>query len=214
MNINFNKLLIAFSLVILLSGSYVYFFNGLKSEAESSLSSSTGAVVSPLSSPTPSDNKISSDISFISTLTALTKIKIDNSLFSSRSFTNLKDNTVSLEIGDVGRENPFAPIEGSSSGAVNVVATSVTTMDPTEVTAKSAVFNGTLNNAVGIVNTYFEYGTTDKMGKTTDMSSQSLIGTFVKNVTGLTPKTTYFLRAVAKANNTFIYGETVSFTTK
>ena len=78
---------------------------------------------------------------------------------------------------------------------------------------KSAVVSGTLIGA-NSNNIYFEYGTTETFGKVTPKVTTSLVGNFSYNINLLTPKTTYFYRAVANVNGVLIFGDTMSFTTK
>ncbi|MDP4033348.1 MAG: hypothetical protein Q8P60_10935, partial [Pseudorhodobacter sp.] len=95
-----------------------------------------------------------------------------------------------------------------------LLTTKVVTDQSTQITDKTAVLNGTINTVVGVTDTYFEYGTTVDLGTITATVKQSLVGTFIKNVLGLTPKTNYFFKACAKINNIASCGEVVSFTTK
>jgi hypothetical protein len=199
---------------MLLGGVYVYFSNDLMAQAAtsstSSISSSQSESDNLLGSVT--DNQIQEDTAFLATLISLTKIKIDTSLFGNSSFNSLNDNTVLLEPSVTGRANPFAPISGNAPQAAQVSL--VTTNIPTGVTDKTAVLNGAVGSDVdGVTSTYFEYGPTPTFGKSTIPAKQSLIGTFVTSVSGLSSKTTYFFHAVAKVGATLHYGETLSFTT-
>ena len=216
MKIIYNKFLIISTIVILIGGAYLYFSNDLNSGTivpvafGSSLTSSTGVESLPASSSV--GDKISSDISFLTTLVSLKKIKIDTSLFTNKSFNALQNNAVKIEPVIAGRINPFAPIDTNMIS--NILSTSkVVTDQPTQVTDKTAVLNGTINTVNGVTDTYFEYGTTVNLGIVTAIVKQSLVGTFIKNVLGLTPKTNYFFKACAKINNIAFCGEVVSFTT-
>ncbi|MFA5827717.1 MAG: hypothetical protein WC839_04495 [Candidatus Paceibacterota bacterium] len=216
MKIIYNKFLIISMIVILIGGAYLYFSNDLNSGTivpvafGSSLTSSTGVESFPASSFI--GDKISSDISFLTTLVSLKKIKIDTSLFTNKSFNALQNNAVKIEPVIAGRINPFAPIDTNMIS--NILSTSkVVTDQPTQVTDKTAVLNGTINTVNGVTDTYFEYGTTVNLGIVTAIVKQSLVGTFIKNVLGLTPKTNYFFKACAKINNIAFCGEVVSFTT-
>ncbi len=209
----YHKFLIISTVAIMLGGAYLYFSHDLNSTEMlpvaygSSLASSTG--VDPTGNVIH-NNKISSDIAFLTTLASLKKIKIDTSIFQSKSFTNLKDNTVKIEKVSAGRENPFAPM--GFSYPINAGIPKVVTDTPTQITDKTAVFNGTINES-GAKDTYFEYGITPQLGTVTPIVKQSLVGTFIKNVLGLTPKTNYFYKACAKINNVPLCGEVVSFIT-
>jgi hypothetical protein len=211
----YNKFLIISTLAFIMGGAYLYFSNDLNSGDMvpvvygSSLESSSSLDLAQAN--VSGDGKISSDISFLTTLLSLKNIKIDTSLFSNKLFNGLKDNSVKIEKVTAGRVNPFAPA-GYDNVAVEVPLAKVVTDQPTQITDKTVMLNGTIN-ANGASNSYFEYGVTEKLGSITGIVKQSLVGTFIKNVLGLTPKTSYFYRACADINKTVFCGEVVSFTT-
>lgn len=212
MNTTYNKFLIGLAIILLISGGYVYFSNDLDVYAADSglVSTSGNAVENALGKP--KNKKISDDTAFLYTLTSLTKIKIDTSLFNDASFSSLVDNTVILDPATTGRRNPFAPINRAVT-LTEAPVSLVVTNQPDQITTKSALLNGTTNNAPGVTSVYFEYGPTATLGKATPTAKQSLIGSFAANVTGLNTNATYFYRAVAKINNTLYYGDIVSFNT-
>lgn len=203
----YHKFLIVFVITIIFGGLYVYSSNSLKSEA--ALSSSLGNSLPQSSS---SDDKIASDISFISTLVNLNRITIDTTLFENKAFQLLKDNTVKLEPVPSGRENPFAPLE-SGSFASSPYSSPLKTNEPIDVTDKTAVLSGSVNNVDGVNSGYFEYGLTEELGQKTNTSNTSLIGTFISNITNLNPTTTYFYRACARIGGSNLCGNIVSFET-
>jgi len=216
MHRKYNKFLIVSAITLIIGSVYIYFSNNLDVQAVSTPVSSNSAVSSQngsvASSVIKTEDQIVVDTAFISTLTSLTKIEIDTSIFSNPGFKALNDNTVNLEAVAPGRPNPFAPIQTIPS-TNNSIASPVVTNEPTQITYESAVLNGTINSLTGITSIYFEYGTEPELGKTTKPVKQSLIGTFVTSVTDLASETTYFFRAVAKVGTTPIYGEVVSFNT-
>ncbi len=177
----------------------------------SSLDSVTGNIFG--SSSSPFDNQIYSEISFISTLSSVKNLKVDTSLFSNNLFSRLKDNSVQIESVEPGRPNPFAPI--NSNKGQNASVPKVITTTPTLITDRSVVLNGQVNLSLNdkVSDIYFEYGPSESLGKTTTSVSQSLVGTFVKSVTGLYPRTAYFFKACAKINQIVICGDVVPFTT-
>ena len=205
----------------------------------SSLTSSNGT--NPVSVSSIGSDKISADISFLATLVSLKKIKIDTTLFSDKSFNKLQNNTVKIEQVTAGRINPFAPmgIDNTNSPVLTIISptspTSTTptsivpsytpnsnskitsklvTDQPTQITDKSAVLNGTINTVITAKDSaYFEYGPTANLGTVTPTVRLSLVGTFIKNILGLTPKTDYFYKACAKISNITACGEVISFTT-
>lgn len=211
MNKTYHKFLIIFAIFLFFGGVYLYFSNGVRSEAalSSSLDSSSSTNTDSLVS---SDEKINSDIAFIASLASLKRIKIDTTLFSNKSFQNLNDNTVKIEAGISGRINPFAPIIIDSFGN-SMSITSVKTNDPLEVKINTAVLSGSVLDTTLVTSSYFEYGETGAFGQKTSQSTISLIGTFIANVTGLNSKTTYFYKACAKINGATICGDIVSFYT-
>jgi len=177
----------------------------------SSLDSVTGNIFGGGSSLL--DNQIYSEISFISTLSSVKNLKVDTSLFSNTLFGRLKDNSVKIESVEPGRPNPFAPISSNKSQDVNVPKVITTT--PTLITDRSVVLNGQVNLSLNdkVSDIYFEYGPSEALGKTTTSVSQSLVGTFVKSITGLYPRTAYFFKACARINQIVICGDVVPFTT-
>jgi hypothetical protein len=220
MKIFYNKFLIVSTIALVIGGAYLYFSDNLKSTDivpiayGSSLASSNDNTVAGNSAS--QNDKISSDISFLSSLVALKNIKIDTSLFTDDSFNKLENNAVKIVPVTAGRENPFAPISNINSVDITTSTVSVpkvVTDQPTQITDKTVVFNGTINTTSGVKDIYFEYGTTTSMGTVTTMIKQSLVGTFIKNVLGLTPKTNYFYKACAKINSVLSCGDVVSFTT-
>ena len=199
----YHKFLIVLTIFILLGSFYLYFSNNSVSEA-SLISSLTKDIFSP-------EDQIINDIAFISSLNSLNNIKIDTDFFSNKAFTSLKDNTVKIEESIVpGRLNPFSPVkEGSSSIASSLVSTN----SPINIKNNSVTLSGTVNNTNGVSGGYFEYGLTKSLGQKITQNTFSLMGLFVVDITGLTPKTVYFYRACAKIGaNTC--GEIVSFETK
>lgn len=209
MNRIYHKFLIVFTIFVLLGGLYLYFSNSIKSEAAltSSLDSSLqGTGLGTI------DEKINSDIAFIATLASLTKIKIDTTLFTNKSFQNLNDNTVNLEAGIPGRGNPFSPIKFDNLGN-SPYSSSVTTNEPFEVKSKTAVLSGSVSEVALVTGAYFEYGPTEQLGQKTGTATVSLIGTFISNVINLSSKTTYFYKACAKISGVTYCGEVVSFYT-
>lgn len=211
-----HKFLITSLTILVLGVGYLYFSNDIKSNGVfhvaqgSSLSSTTGDATAV----TVTDSKITSDISFLSTLVSLKKIKIDISLFSNNLFNKLEDNSVRIEPVVPGRNNPFAPIDESKIVSPTSVS-KVVTNQATQIAETTVTLNGTINTINGVTDIYFEYGTTEALGLVTTMiKQQSRIGTFIKSVLDLTPKTTYFFKACAKINGASLCGDIASFTTK
>lgn len=217
---NKNRFVLTAFSIIILSVGYLYFANELRTGdivgvAYGSLSSSaTASESTPGVNKNPSINsKITSDISFLSTLASLKNIKIDTSFFTNNLFTKLKSNSVSIGKATPGRLNPFAPID-EASVARNVVINLVTTGQATQITNKTAVLNGALGTLSGVTDVYFEYGETEALKSSTDVvKQQSLVGSFVKSISDLNSKTVYFYKACAKIGGTSVCGDVVSFAT-
>jgi hypothetical protein len=58
---------------------------------------------------------------FLSTLLSLNRINVDDSIFKTKSFSSLRDNTVPIASDTpVGRPNPFASIDIESSSDSNI----------------------------------------------------------------------------------------------
>jgi len=211
-----SKFLIIVAVSVLLGGAYVYFSYGGNAQAatagNSSITSTTNSLSPAVTATTAKDEKINSDTAFLVSLISLTKIKIDTTLFDNDAFDALVDNNVKLEPTPYGRTNPFAPLT-KVTPTIGVTVSPLTTNPPIQITDKTASLYGTANNPTTVSNVYFEYGPTPTLGKKTPNASLSLVGTFVSNISGLTPKTAYFYRAVAKVGDTLVYGDTVSFFT-
>ena len=180
--------------VLLIFGLYVQKDTNVSRLAMgSSLESSSSSSGGLFGSSNNSSNQIYSEISFISTLSSIKSLKIDVSMFSRDLFNQLKDNSVKIEPVKAGRKNPFAPI-GQSDNLNGSTQTGVITSSAVSITDSSATLNGQINtnHSDSVSNIHFEYGPTENLGKITQDVSQSLVGTFVANVTGLYPRGTWW----------------------
>jgi len=214
MKIMYNKFLIISTVVLIIGGAYLYFSDNLNSEivpvAYGSSLTSSNILDKALSSI---GSQINSDISFLNTLVSLKEIKIDTVLFNNKNFNSLKNNTVKIEPVVAGRSNPFVSIIDQDINNNNNSTADVITDQPTQITDKTVILNGTVSMTNNVTDTYFEYGTTEVLGSITTIVKPSLVGSFIKNISGLTPKTNYFFKACAKINNIKSCGNLVSFTT-
>ncbi len=104
-------------------------------------------------------------------------------------------------------------ITGCGSGTAG--PPSVVTNDATEITANSATLNGELT-ALGTVisaGVRFQWGTSSQSyTKATIWMPKSVTGTFSRDISDLTPNTTYYFRAIAAGDGTAV-GSERSFTT-
>jgi hypothetical protein len=101
----------------------------------------------------------------------------------------------------------------ASAGAL---ALSVTTDSPQDVAAATATLRATVSVSALGANVAWQYGTTTGYGTTSQTVGTSLLGvgqTLTLPVGGLTPGTTYHLRAIATSLLSTAYGRDVSFTT-
>lgn len=206
-----NFLIISFVGVLVL-GVYSYFNNELKVSASSSGGDITSSLdtsgVAPVSNT--GDAKTAEDIAFLTKLIALKTIKIDTSILNDQAFKLLVDNNIKLDPVPYGRTNPFSPTD--KVVANNKTTISIKTNLATLISSKSAILNGSLEGATSN-NVYFEYGTTDTLGKTTPKVTPSMIGSYSTTVTGLLPKTTYFYRLTVNINGVVTSGDIMSFST-
>jgi alpha-tubulin suppressor-like RCC1 family protein len=75
----------------------------------------------------------------------------------------------------------------------------------------------TPNENISVVSScqvWFEWGTSTALGSSTSQQTMTSPGAFSFTLTGLTPCTTYYYRAVASSSSGMCYGDTLSFTTK
>ena len=209
----YNKFLIISTILLFIGGIYLYLSKDLNSETIVPIALGSSLESSNVATPVDtSKENIDSNISFLTKLASLKKINIDTTLFESTAFNSLKNNSVEIEKVAVGRVNPFAPTVDDSVNT-SLPVSNVVTNQPTQVTDKTAILNGTLNITNNVTDLYFEYGNKPELGTTSEKIKQSLVGTFVKSISGLTSKTTYFFKACAKINNIASCGEVISFTT-
>lgn len=207
----FKIFLVVITAIIIIGLIYLYIYRSGTSEAADS---------SPLSSSSENNKtendiiseQASLDISFISTLSSLNKIKIDSAFFDSKSFVSLKDNSVVLEEVNPGRENPFSPININNLSPSTTLS-KIKTNEPSQISSNSAILNGLVDMADTFSNLYFEYGTTLALDKKTPNVEPSISGSFMANISGLKTKTTYYYRSAVKIGDNILYGDVMSFTT-
>jgi hypothetical protein len=96
------------------------------------------------------------------------------------------------------------------------LALSVTTNSPQGVTTSQATLSATVSVSALGGNVVWQYGTTTRYGTTSAAVATGLLGvnqTLTLGVAGLSPDTTYHVRAVATSGLGTAYGRDVSFTT-
>jgi hypothetical protein len=129
-------------------------------------------------------------------------------------------NGTGLNLGPI---SPGWPSQGSVTVSFQVSATGpisgtpyVTTNGATNIMTNSATLNGYINSNGVSSNVWFEWGTTSShFGNSTSQISYGTQSTnFSSTLSGLSPNTTYYYRAVAQnPQGSIVYGNQVSFTT-
>ncbi|MHA8089964.1 FISUMP domain-containing protein [Aquirufa antheringensis] len=158
----------------------------------------SGLVWSTSANPTTSDNKTTNGAangSFTSNITGLTP----GTLYYVRSYAT---NSVGTSYG---AQTSFTTLNTASISAT----TSVTSITSTSATSGGTITTdgGAAVSARGIV-----WGTSTG-SSTFSVTTGSGTGTFVSNLTGLSPATTYFVRSFATNSVGTVYGTETSFTT-
>ncbi|OIO29590.1 hypothetical protein COX93_03270 [Candidatus Nomurabacteria bacterium CG_4_10_14_0_2_um_filter_30_12] len=88
---------------------YIFFIKKAPDQGNLISSFSTSGIVPENTGIQDGDSTVSQD--FLSVLLGVKNIKLDDSIFSNKSFINLHDSSILLTSpGDEGRVNPFAPI--------------------------------------------------------------------------------------------------------
>ncbi len=214
MKSSLKKIIILVVLIAIAAFVYGYFFKKPATGPASPLSSSTGAN-SPSSAPLPStEDQIGQE--FLSLLLNLRTLKLDDSIFTDRSFTSLRDYTTELSLTDAkGRVNPFAPIGTDQivtvSPDLTTTQSSVTTSAASDVIRTRASLNATVTAGVTPEARWFEYGSTTTLDQKTQEIDVTL--PFTYRVTSLTPATTYYFKACVRVNALPICGDPLTFTT-
>jgi hypothetical protein len=156
----------------------------------------------------------------------LDQIKLNTDIFEKPEFLALKDISQELpEPADIGRPNPFAPI-GTDIGTISqegevpvtqtdsglpIVATTVETKEVLNIGRTSATASATTTIAAS-TSRWFEWGTNENtINKTTKQTGTD--AAISATLTGLTPKTTYYVKAAVELNGVVTYGSLVSFKT-
>jgi hypothetical protein len=171
------------------------------------LSSSTGTI------PLPGAVAPQNADEFSTILSTINHISIDTSLFQNPSYKLLRDVPVSLGSDVVGRSNPFAPI-GSDGPTATIADVVVQTVQAGKVTSTTAEFAAQITvSDTAPTSVVFEYGPTDTFGNATAPVTTTKSGTVLMTVTGLTPSTSYYVRAVAVRGGVTTTGNTTSFVT-
>ncbi len=211
-------------------GAYVYISKSTQSEA----SEDNGSLVSskPLVGSNSQD-KLSGDTLFLSTLVKIKNIKLDTNFFSNELFIILTDNAVQLETVEPGRQNPFSEITTDSTSNSTILGQDITnqlpstknpksdtsteskveTTDATKITTNRAILNANVLTSDVVSSSYFEFGSSELLESKTPKVLKTQLGTFATSIIGLKSQKTYYFRAVSVIGNVPYYGEVLSFTT-
>jgi len=203
------NIIIIVVVVALGAGGYILFFQNNQNASTNALqtTTNTGAISTDGSAATGTDN-VGQD--FLTQVLNIQSIKLDTALFSNKAFTVLQDFNLPIPPDtNPGRQNPFAPLGSDST----VVSTQVSTGNPSSVTATTSTLNGTLTVSDPSATRWFEYGTTKALGTLTAPTSQTTPGVFAEKITGLTPNTSYFVRASASIGGVTVTGNVVTWKT-
>ncbi len=113
------NIIIFAGIAVILILIYVVFIKGAPEESNLVISSGETS-----SNTSISDKGSSISEDFLSVLLNVKNIKLEDTIFSDRSFINLKDSSILLTpSGDEGRLNPFAPIGFDASAASTTAPT-------------------------------------------------------------------------------------------
>ncbi len=159
MSSKIKNIIILVGVALVLIFVYFYFFAGKKDQPL--ISNSPSATTTGATTSNEDTSAISQEL--LSVLLNIKNIKIDNSIFSSKAFSSLRDSSVEIvPDGQEGRVNPFAPI--GSDPVVETPNTNIQTTDGTMTPDQASpdLSNGATGNTVPSSNTI----TTDQKNTT------------------------------------------------
>jgi hypothetical protein len=105
------QIIIGILAIALLGGGY-YYFTTMKEEGKGTLDTKKPGLLGNSSGDNPSQ-PIGADV--LSLLNRISSLKIDTEIFDSLIYQSLVDYSVEIPPQEVGRPNPFAPIQGGAS---------------------------------------------------------------------------------------------------
>jgi len=154
---------------------------------------------------------------FSTLLSSIKSIILDTAIFTDPAYLALRDYPITLGTDRPGRPNPFAPVgidEGVVSGVVTSTEIQFETLQPAKVTSTTAEFGAqAILSSTDQTNVVFEYGLNDLLGSATAPVPLSKNGTALLRITGLTPMTTYYVRAVLTQRSITKTSNIMTFTT-
>lgn len=194
---------------------YSYFFKkGATTTDTGSGLTTTAGINTPTDTSSSTDTGASTgaDLSgdFLATLLSVQSINLDDRIFTNPAFTSLQDfSRPLLPDTNPGRPNPFAPLGSDAQG----VSTQISTSNPSLITANTSILNGTLTVEDSSAMRWFAYGTTLALGSTTVQKAQTTPGAFAETIIGLTPNTTYYVKAMASIGGQTVAGNLITWVT-
>lgn len=214
------KIILFIAIFIFAVIGYVVFF-GKDDTSDALLTSNNQAIDS---NQTVSETSVGRE--FLTSLLNIKNIKLNDSIFSNPSFSNLQDFTSQLIEQPSGRPNPFAPVgsdQNTPSPAVitpsepspqveQQVQAQLFTREATSITKTTGILNGEIIGT-GSSRRWFEWGKTQTLGTITTSVAQTSEGAFSQPISTLTPNTVYYFRAVAQINGVRTAGAISTFTT-
>lgn len=151
---------------------------------------------------------------FSSLLSSISSITLNTSIFSDAGYKALRDYPITLGTAIIGRQNPFAPMGTDIGGSQTGTAITVQTLTPSKVLTTSAEFGALVSaQSTSPSTVVFQYGTNDTVSSASSPVTVTKSGTALFTITGLTPGTTYYVKAVAVQGSTTATGTLMSFTT-
>lgn len=202
------NLLIFVGIFVVVIVAYKVFFAG-PAAPDGALQSTSPAFDAAAAGLPPEDALVGQE--FLSMLLNIKNLELDYAIFSDPSFGTLVDFSRPLvQDSNPGRTNPFAPF---GVDAVAPTFSPITTAAPSSVTKNSVTLNATITLSGTTATRWFEYGMTEALGTKTIAVNQTSSNTFGQTVSGLTPLTTYYAKAVAQIGTTIYAGEIVTWQT-
>lgn len=218
------KIILFVVIFILAVVGYVVFFGG-DTSSDALLTTNDQALGS-----TESVSQTGVGREFLTSLLNIKNIKLNDSIFSNPSFSNLQDFTITLVEQPSGRPNPFAPVgsdqttsstpttptpttpEETTNPPEEQIQAQLYTREATSITKTAAVLNGEIIGT-GSSARWFEWGKTQSLGTTTTSVAQTNAGVFSQPISSLAPNTTYYFRAVSQIKGIRNAGAISTFTT-